>query len=286
MSELENSRKFWDSVATIYGGNRMTKNDADREMSRVFKSIGNNKIKYLIGLGVADGSRDPLMILDYLKDKQEELPHVIANDLSTDLVEECRKKLDEFDNLQADYFDGPMDQLTKDNIPFEDIKPQLIIGVYDINFLETALSLYKENKEIIGEEFTIFPLTFNDKEVKRQASLQTFQIDTYENVLTFLEYKYNTFKNSSSSFLGFTLITDKGFSSSYFYDKGLSNFLLNIFDQDFRFTVSRPNTRHLLCNIGNLEECNCIVTCLNNVLGNIPYDLQGPSLCKINEIFF
>lgn len=275
--DLVNNNTFWDGVADLYENADMTKYESDIEINfiyDIFEKIQN--IDLLICFGVADGSRDPFKILEFIRKKDLNYPNnIILNDLSCKLLDKCKKRLENIKNIH--YISGEMKNIKiNDIINLNNINCWYICGVYNANYLIEALEIYKKNKKIIGTIFTITSLCFNYTLFCGDNKI-SFNIDNYSNNIINIEKL-----SQDKYFIGYYIMTDTGFITTYYMESGFNRLLKSIFTNNIVIT-KKSKSRYILNLIKNNKKPNGIITTLNNVIGNIQYSNQIQSLKTIKE---
>jgi|694.fasta_scaffold37717_3 hypothetical protein len=281
---------FWNGVSTIYSDNEMTTHESDFEMDFVFETVTENKDykpDILMCIGVADGSRDPYMILKKMKEIGYLPDKLIMNDISPEMINIAKERMKIFDIKNMICFSNPIESMKFDH---SDIINDIlyVIGVYSCDFLREGLELYFKNKEIIGEKFTIKPIYYcscinsyfyDDNKIE-------FNIKDYDDICN----KTDILKwQDDCEFVSYSITTDKNFTSHYFK----SSMLYEVFKKRFnnhniKMTIGTgENKRYILTKIknnGKNNGKNIIVTILNNVIGNIISDHQLDALSVIKSI--
>jgi len=286
MSDITTAKTFWDSVSSIYSGNQMTSHYGDIELEYVFREISSlDKIDNLVCLGVADGCRDPIEILRYLlsKNKLDYSMKVYCNDLSSKMVDRCRERMKEFPQLSLDCIDGPMGKLGESSWTcIDNNHTEFVLGVYNSDYIVQSLEIYKKESDLVGKKFSITFLEMDSKEnlVISPESLD-FYIDNYKNYLdVILNWK------NSSRFIAYSINTSNGFISHYYSSEGINKILKSVF-KDQEITTNILGDRYIVNLIKNeSNDKKTFITCLNNVLGNIPWHLQSGSLFEIKKLFY
>jgi len=279
---------FWDSVSNNYGNNNMTTHQNDFELNTLFNLIKENEfnIYQLSCIGVADGCRDPIMILEYLKKTNKNLPQFLyTSDLSSLMINHCAKKLLNYKIKNISYNYG---ELKNVHIPQKQIDNIIYyIGCYDSNYIQESLEMYKGNKQILGEEFTLTPLYYNKEKQIDECTNIVFNIETYEYYIDLIKSFLGT-----NNFLGYRIKTNTGFISHYYNKNLFETYLKNIFiDSDVALNINlySNNGRYIIASISKIYNNSKnihLVTTLNNVIGNIPTNDQFTSLYRIYESFF
>ncbi|CAF0847344.1 unnamed protein product [Rotaria sordida] len=166
---MEDTKQFWDTILD-YSGSAMTYTQADFELSQVYKCVDSNQgeqIKDVISMGVADGKREPISILDHIEKQGRVLPsRVIVNDISDTLFDQAKANLvnggwvKKIGN-EIIYFLGKIDDIKTELV--KETKVRLgILGVYNLGYLPQALNLYQQNANIIGTKFNVYPVYLNN----------------------------------------------------------------------------------------------------------------------------
>ena len=283
----EESSVFWNGIKD-YGSNPMTSACADGEMCLVFNMTDRMpNLEHITSYGCADGSRDPKQILVYLKKLgRPPLKTAYLNDLSQELLTQLEG-----------------DPLLPKNTRFKlgsmlDIVPSTVlsgreqdnvlgvIGVYRVEYFAKALKNYKEQKDIIGNEFSAYPVCFDySKNALWTGETRSFEIDNYERFVDAevesMKNHYLTKRHCQPEDVGFGVTTNTGFISTY-YSASLLNSLLP------RGQIVEAGNRHLVAIMGTnstIASKNHIFTMLNNVLGNLPPSRQKEMADKIIDTF-
>ena len=278
--ELDGTRIFWDKVgeANQYKSAPITSHKSDDEMDAVLGVIKENNFEGYVCVGCADGCRDPLQMLQYSLDNNIPLPrHIRLNDISRNLLDLAgRKMIQNYSNIDTMYFPVPINQIESIKLP-KDYRMYVILGVYSADYIDPSLNNYKEHmKDIIGTEFEISATTFDNKIVK--SGSVTFNIDNYKDKMV------DIYALRKSNFLAYSIITETGFISHYF-DKDMFKKLCSFVFPGKSVEVHEGGSRYIVTHIKDPQwkSYNWLLTSLNNVVGNIPYDLQIKSLQKINS---
>jgi hypothetical protein len=280
---------FWNGVSTIYSDNEMTTYESDFEMDFVFNTITENKDynpDILICIGVADGSRDPYMILKKMKELGYLPNKLIMNDISPEMINIAKERMKIFDIKDTVCFSNPIESMKYDHL---DISNNIlyVIGVYSSDFLKEGLELYMKNKEIIGNKFSLKPIYYS-------LSLNIYYYD--KNCIEFNIKDYNDICDKTDilkwqnncEFVAYSITTDKNFTSHYFK----SSMLYEIFKRKFNnhkidmIIGTGENKRYIVTKINsfNTNGIKIMVTSLNNVFGNIISDHQLDALSVMKFI--
>lgn len=290
-----NTEQFWDSVSKVYSSNDMTNHMADFELQTSLSYIKAMNVEGLSSFGVADGNRDPIQILKHLNDNDRQLPNeLVVNDISSNMVKETANNLllggwtEKIKSIN--YIHCPISQIKSINSEIKNKSPLYCIGVYNVDYIKESLELYRQNKEIIGKNFTVnaLYLTFdeNNNPVIIHGISLMFNIDHYNNALV----GFNALK-TDPSFYAFSVTTDNNFVSHYFNSEKLNLLLNNIF-KGLKVITEKgadANAKRYIVNIISDNDINkkpnYVVTMLNNVLGNIKSEDQIVSLQKLFDLF-
>lgn len=281
--DLNKSTTFWDSVSEIYSKNSMTTHDNDHELAYIFDIVNHTKnLQTLICLGVADGCRDPMAILHHIDQTDKPLPLTICNDLSAELLKVCADRVSKIEGIQSAFYPGPMHELEVKE-EYENPNPTLVIGVYNADHIDYSLSLYLENVGIIGKEFTVSILTMTDDYLTQSEDHIKFDITDYKKHLDAL-YEL---RNSNKDFVAYSITTNTGFITHYYTVDGLEKMCKLVFGK-YSISVKPIGSRYVVADIKKDadKESTTLITTLNNVVGNIPWHLQIPSLFSIHKNFF
>jgi len=283
------TEKFWNGVSTIYSNNEMTTCESDFEMDFVFDTIIENKDykpDILMCIGVADGSRDPYMILKKMKEIGYLPGKLIMNDISPEMINVAKERMKIFDINDTICFSNPIESIKFD---YSDIKNDMlyVIGVYSSDFLKEGLELYLKNKEIIGEKFTIKPIYYC-------SCINAYFYD--DNTIEFDIKDYNDICDKTDilkwqdncEFVAYSITTDKNFTSHYFKSSMLYEVLKRRFsNHKINMTVGTgENKRYIITKINsfNTSGKKIMVTSLNNVFGNIISNHQLDALSVMKFI--
>lgn len=281
---IQHSITFWNKVSTIYETNELTTHDSDAELDAIYLMISTiGHVKTLACFGVADGSRDPKKILDFMKEKEIKLPEsMILNDLSPKLLDVCKTRLSDI-NIPTMYQDGPMDQMINWLPKDESWRSWYIIGSYSAEYIEKSLEIYKKNREGLWNTFDLAPLIIVDSEIKRNEVLnQNFKVEDYKTKMD--EINNMAF---SKGFIGYSIKADSGFISHYYTVNGMKEISKLAFTKAGSIESYSTGDRYIITVIKKSNDNpNCLITTLNNVIGNIPHELLLTSLRAINKSFF
>jgi hypothetical protein len=294
----QDTESFWDGVSKVYSASNMTHHMADFELSFILSKLKLLNVKGMACFGSADGNRDPIAMLKFLRENSLNLPHELTvNDISVNMVKEARKNLLEggwhvhIENVN--YVHKPLSCI--DSIPssITDKRMTYFIGVYNATYLKNSLILYRENKEIIGDRFMVSPLYYNQKECSGSelgitvGTCITFDIDKFEDVWDELDKMGKT-----PNFYAYSISTNKNFVSHYFDANCLGRLLNDIFTGYNVETVAeneQQNGARYIVNVITHKETSAnndyVITMLNNVLGNIKHDEHVSSLTKLRNLF-
>lgn len=263
---MSNTKEFWEYLSTYYTNYPMINDDADYEMNFISEKL--SEMKELVCLGVADGTRDPLQILKI----NSNIESMILVDISTKLLNLCKNNIKEFNHIPTQYFDQPIHEL-KLNVTKR--PTTMFIGTYNAKYIIKSLGIYLKNREL-GENFDLAVLTEENGKLIRKNNIQ-FKIDDYTKFIP------QILKMQDDNFLGYSIKTEKEFVTHHYHVDNFSNFITksNVFKKHH---VHYVGDRHVIFQFGEGNER--IITCLNNVIGNIPHNLQIETLSKINQLFF
>ena len=278
MSEI--TKEFWNYLSKYYTNYPIINHDGNYEMNYIFNILLECKnIKQLACFGVADGTRDPLEILNFLKEIDKlEVNSIILDDISEKLLELCRVTLKDYSDIKAQYVAKPIHvveniERTKNAIYF--------MGIYDADYIEESLQIYVNNKGEMGEFYDIGWIYEEDMQFKRKGSIK-FKIDDYMQHLD----RIQNFRENKN-FVAYSIITEKGFVTHHYDINNFGNVCTKIFNGNVE--INSVGNRHIICKISTDENDLTdltIITTLNNVVGNIPHDLQIASLQNLNNLFF
>ncbi len=272
---------FWDSTSELYEDTSLTMHKSDGEMDFVKDVLDSHKFDGFVCAGCADACRDPKQMLEYLTEKKMTLPTSIKlNDLSPKLLKTAEKKLIQYDKINIEYYPNPVNIVTKEKLNLPDnCNPCVIIGVYNSNYIKPSLKGYKDNKSIIGTDFEICAVVLENNKLVQNSKVIKFKINNYLDVMDDI-YKLKEIKN----FVAYSIITNTGFISHYYEMNNFKN-MCNIAFKNKTIDVVKRNGRYIIAYIRkpNNTKFNWLITCLNNVAGNIPYNDQLDSLETINR---
>ena len=289
--------KFWNSVAKIYGQSELTTHDSDAEFDFIFKKLTEvTSVDRLICLGVADGCRDPHMLLSFLEQHGKKLPKInIFNDYSPELLKKCKEILDkQFPKLDPVYL--PMSVLDIDHEKYLDMKTKnnIIIGCYNFDYLKESLYIYRQQKDVIGNNFKLNYVFFDGKDLLKKGETISFCIDDYACVIDKIMNHVD-----DSQFVGCCISTDTGFVTHYYCLQGIAKIIRHVFNNSLNITVAKCGNRYIVSHIvyyswkDDVNDItpvstqtigNSFTTCLNNVIGNIPTDQQLKALTKMKQL--
>lgn len=287
------TKSFWDGVSHQYGDNEMTIHESDFEMNQVLNDINRNFIPDVLAcFGVADGTRDPIMILKKIKKMTINSPSaLLINDISDEMLNVAKNKIESsvmYDTNSKEFsmLPGPIEKLKHNSISHDGLNVLYAIGVYSAKFLKDAFELYSRNANIIGTQFVVFPTYYVDGEIIKGNKHISFDINIYEKICDETDIlKWQ----SEYDFLAYSLFTEKNFVSHYFSASTLINLISYIFDDsDIDMVVGNGNNlRYIIIKIFNrmYMKTNVLVTMLNNVLGNVIWDNQISALCALKSLF-
>lgn len=284
MSEA-NCVTFWNSVSDIYGEEDLTKHDNDHELDIVFRNLDQiQTLTDLVCLGVADGSRDPIQILDhYIKtnsnndNNKNNKMNVFLNDLSPELLNVCRKRMKKYPDYVVSYLIGPLDERIND-IELVNKDCCFVAGVYNAKYISESLELYRQKKDIIGQIFTISYIYFkSDGSLEKSDIDLKFHIDKYESYMDAVISWMN-----DDGFVAYSIVTNTGFVSHYYSLEGFEK-MLSVFKCSVK--VQPAGNRYIVATITNSDNPTCLFTTLNNVIGNVVWEKQLKSLKAIADKF-
>lgn len=285
-SSMNFSTEFWNGTAAIYGDAEMTKHKSDEEMEYVLKTYDTDNFTQLMCFGVADGSRDPCRILEHIKIRGKLFPkRMLFNDLSPELLKVCHERVEtnymkETEESRIDYYAQPMSEIETERIGGG---VTALLGVYNSDYIEESLRIYSENSEILGGMYTMRALLLKEGELETGKEMIEFNIKEYKEYMDKIR-TLTTHKN----FLAYSLMTDKNFVTHYYLAWSLNRMMKGIFkDADARVEIVMPGDRYIIVEVTDdieNEEGQTLVTSLNNVLGNIPYEHMISSVKKMKEI--
>lgn len=291
------TKKFWDGI-THYSDNAMTYTQADFELSQVHKCIDSNQheqIKDLFGMGVADGLREPISILNHLEQQGRPLPsRLIINDISEPLFNEAKDNLakggwtNKIGDDQITYFLGEIEKIDAEIAKVTKIR-LAIIGVYNLEYLQNALLLYKKNSHIIGKEFHVYPVYLKnegEKLVLEHGRTIEFNISNLDDGV--IQRIHNNIDQSKKLYAQCVYTTDKHFVSHYFDSAYLGIVIRNIFTgYDVEIHRDEENQRYIVVELKCTKPIGSgitLLTTLNNVLGNIKTDAQMQALNVLKKL--
>jgi hypothetical protein len=276
--EGRNTKQFWDGVSQIYSEKDMTKHDNDSELDFVLERTVD--VVELVCLGVADGCRDPVAILDHMLKQGVVLPtKLVCNDISPKLLEVCENRLTKYPIVPyKQFFPVPISEL---NFDTQKMGTRIIIGTYNANYIMESLGIYNDNNDVIGTIFDLSYLTFDAEtgELKKSDEKLTFHIKNYMNHKDTIMSWCNI-----PNFYAYSVETDNDFVSHYFDLANLAKMYKHVFGIETVNSVTQEGDRYIVADIGS-KTPQRIVTMLNNVQGNIQWYEQTTSLEKIAKLF-
>jgi hypothetical protein len=293
-----NTEQYWDTVSAVYSSKDLTHHMADFELGSVLACIKGTEIDSISCFGVADGNRDPIQILKYISDMGTKLPsELILDDISSKMIEETERNLisggwaDKIRSIK--YIHSPLSQIASVGSEIDNKRIAYFIGVYNADYLKESLELYSKNRDVIGEKFTVSALYIkfdSGKPAILKSISVNFDIKNIDDQLTIL----NAMRNSPD-FYAFSILTEKDFVSHYFDATVLNSLLRNIFDGYSVSTykgIAASDRRYIVNVINSVQDSsqhtghpNCIVTMLNNVLGNIKCEDHILSLTRLRDLY-
>jgi len=177
IEDIHSIQKFWDAQAEYYADTELTREN-EEELMNIGEKLNSISLDAFIGLGVADGSRDPLEIFLNLKNKFPKL--IIVNDLSTELIiKAClnisgfylnlEKTNTKYNEIRIIALRGAIHEIFTDRGIIEKVrnlladlrvKFLLCIGVYKVDAffkfgITSGFDLYNENVDKLGKDFKI-----------------------------------------------------------------------------------------------------------------------------------
>ena len=285
---LDLTRKFWQKVGDNcqYETAPITSHMSDDEMEFVFQVINKNFLTGCICIGCADGCRDPLQMLQYIKNNNiKMIEHLRLNDISASLLRTAEKNVTEkYKDIDSLYFPCPAHEIQKDSLKLPQKKIlHAVLGVYNADYIDQSLGNYQKSmKGIIGTQFTMQVLVRKGVGMEKSTEKILFDIDNYKEHLNKI---YDMRKEAGDKFVAYSIQTETGFISHY-YESNAFLWLCNQGFPDKQCQVYKNGSRYVVAYIKQSDEkCDWLLTSLNNVVGNIPYDLQIQSLNNINKWF-
>jgi hypothetical protein len=277
---------FWDERSYDYSSKSLTTHNSDDELNALKAHVG--KLNYMYGLaclGAADGLREPCEILKWWQGWKKPWPEeVMINDISHMMLKHsCNNINDNFDMSSSSlYFIAqPIEKLNFNPIIAKRV-PLTFFGTYNYKYLIPSFQKYYENKEILGNFFSIFDVKFEKGRLEKNLKLRLNINDNNDEILKKLIEEVEMDEN----FYGFWLCTDLNFSSTYFNSKILYKLVQEIFAEQ-SVEVEEVGNRYIVTTIKDKQrDSNYLITSLNNVLGNILLDEQVNALKNIKKIFY
>jgi len=233
----------------------MTINSADEEMKFIHQTLLFNKIDKLSCLGAADGIREPISILQFLKKYDKTFPEeIFLTDISSKLIKKAKEHISkELNSTQYNihekstnfkYLVTPLQLLNKDSLNLENFKNSIfVLGCYNFCYLKNALKIYKDEQERIGTHFTLKVLMIKEdvnleNYIKKKFSYEIEVLEEFNFDINYEEsymWKIKDWQDNywrKPKFYAISVETDKNFVSHYF-SKNTLNFILNrIFKND------------------------------------------------------
>ena len=286
------NNNFWDSVGEYYSQSDMTHLKGDAELLYINEYLKNNtKIEHLISLGCADGKRDPISLIstNFLKTGKS----ILLNDISKNFIEIAKQntsKLTTKTDIQTYAYHCPITDLKRciNKTSQQNYNHScLILGIYDIEFIEDALCEYKKEKNLLGKLFTISTLHFDRNSLSISDNKITFDIANYKNKMPKILNLIKNKNGNNKQIAGLSISTNNGFISHYYNNQSFKNIIYKIFDKDaFEIEIKKLNSRYLIAKISKKNITpTTLITMINNVLGNIPHKEQLESLVSIKNLF-
>jgi hypothetical protein len=294
------TESFWDTVANMYSQSTLTSHMADFEMDIVFKFL--SCVQILLGVasfGVADGNRDPIQILNFIREQNKydsENFEVLLNDISGEMLRVAEQNMitNGHGELQAHYVHNPVSQLIDVPSFFPNKNTSFIFGVYNARYIVESLELYRQNKAVIGNKFSLSALYLKEdltmankwEIVEESRSILHFDIDDHlllsEAILLLM---------TIPNFYAYSISTEKNFVSHFFAAESLKKILESIFPNKKVAYIcgdnadGHDNRRYIVNILENDGPTNYLVTMMNNVLGNIKFEEQQQSLKNLWRLF-
>ena len=153
-----------------------------------------------------------------------------------------------------------------------------------------------EQQKVIGTDFLVGIVVFDGAKLSVVADSEiSFHIDKYmdfvSQIMKFVDYK---------NIVGCYVKTNTGFVSHYYLTEGLTILMTHVFGSKVQ-CIRECGSRYIVAHLtgptreGSTREdstredstsgtTQSVLTCLNNVIGNIPTDQQFAALEKINQI--
>jgi hypothetical protein len=296
----QSTLKFWNSVAKIYDQSELTTHNSDAEMDFVLKLLSKIPgLNRLVCLGVADGCRDPYLLLEFLKKNNKALPATnIFNDYSPELLTKCWHRIREhFTTLEPVYL--PVSILNIDHTKYQTTKSKnnIIIGLYNFDYIMESLKIYQSEQKVIGNAFELTHVFFDGTNLFKKGDSIKFCIDDSADFSHQILNPENSSMSeiqstSDTQFVGCCVSTNTGFVSHYYHINGLEKVINNVFGNAMFKSIAKHGNRYILTHIVYDQEIsseesyenNSLTTCLNNVIGNIPTDQQLDALLKMKQL--
>lgn len=289
---LESYRDFWDSTASVYSNAKLT-NEGGEDLEVILSRSGS--IDNMVCLGVATGCRDPLFLLDKgIKPKK-----LLVNDLSPNLLRICLASLSSYSELDMLSLVGPIHRTLEKSAEgiegfFGKSEPLLAVGVYKKDAFYTkfngysALELYSEERTNIGDNCVVYPIFYEGEILNTKSKGIDFKLPLSSRqigrIAKFLQ-KYE----SSRGFGGFQFNSVKNgnpFISHYYTKELLEKIFVDTFP-GYQISIVDTQTRNYVVFVGGKDSNqNTLITMINNVLGNIPLNLQKETLRSIRDRFY
>lgn len=316
----ENYKEFWDNQASDYSKNTMTNKSAEEEMKYIHEKLNTLNITKLSCLGAADGVREPIAFLNYLKEIRKALPkQIFINDISDSMIEKAKENVEKYTQENANdaafqYLAAPI-QIFSPKI-FNELKnlknSVFVLGCYSSLYILKALNIYKQEKNRIGTKFTLQVLLLLESATLNEKKNTAFEIKAVEKidfdineecdylpkVETFLQRYWR-----KPEFYAFCVESDNNFISHYFARDCLNLLLRSVFktevlssldfsnqqaqsgDENLPLDIENPK-RYVVSTIQNGATPDHLISMLNNVLGNIHFSDHIQVLELISDLFF
>jgi hypothetical protein len=257
--------RFWNTQAQHYGTASLTTTCADEELEILRTRMPKSKVLALHCIGCADGTRDPLALIDELSE-----PVLLGlADVSPEMMQQATANVRKRASCwsQVDCSVGPVFTLT----PPEGVRAHVFLSVYRLSYLEQALELYRTSATLVGTQFQFRAIAHDGAPLASYAPLKDMGA-----LLA---------RPEEQNWLAIELLSEKGFLSKYFHPTAFRQYLGGIFGHEPRLHEAGP--RHLVYEfVLNPEaEHACIVTCINNALGNMPMPTLRENLLHMAQVY-
>lgn len=193
--------------------------------------------------------------------------HIRLVDISTELLNTAKNKLSKYNNIDITTYSDSLHNVDLD-IPAKR-KGCGIIGIYNADFIEHGLQGYKETVKIVGREFSLCSLSYKNNKLVKNDDMIRFDILEYK------RYMDDICKlREQDGFVAYSIQTNNNFVTHYYDSAAILSILHGIYKN---VRIEHIGKKHIVIRINSFEPIytnNGLLTCINNVIGNIPVDID------------